>query len=34
MSVPVVDPNLCTACGICAKECPTDAIVMKTDEKE
>ena len=22
MSLPVVDPNLCTACGICADECP------------
>ena len=22
MSVPVVDPNLCTACGICVDECP------------
>ena len=24
----------CKGCGICAKECPTDAIVMKVDEKE
>ena len=23
MSVPVVDPNLCTACGICVDECPS-----------
>lgn len=23
MSIPVVDPNLCTACGICADECPS-----------
>lgn len=22
MSVPVVDPNLCTACGTCVDECP------------
>lgn len=22
MSVPVVDPNICTACGICVDECP------------
>jgi len=22
MSVPVVDTNLCTACGICVDECP------------
>lgn len=22
MSVPVVDPNLCTACGICVDDCP------------
>jgi len=22
MSVPVVDKNLCTACGICVDECP------------
>jgi NAD-dependent dihydropyrimidine dehydrogenase PreA subunit len=22
MSVPVVDPNVCTACGICVDECP------------
>ena len=22
MSVPVVDSNLCTACGICIDECP------------
>lgn len=22
MSLPVVDPNLCTACGICVDECP------------
>ena len=24
----------CKGCGICAKECPQDAIVMKVDEKE
>jgi len=23
MSVPVVDPNLCTACGSCVDECPS-----------
>jgi NAD-dependent dihydropyrimidine dehydrogenase PreA subunit len=23
MSVPVVDSNLCTACGICVDECPS-----------
>jgi NAD-dependent dihydropyrimidine dehydrogenase PreA subunit len=23
MSLPVVDPNLCTACGICIDECPS-----------
>lgn len=22
MSVPVVDANLCTACGVCVDECP------------
>lgn len=22
MSIPVVDSNLCTACGICIDECP------------
>ncbi len=25
MSKPVVDSNLCTACGICVDECPTSA---------
>jgi pyruvate ferredoxin oxidoreductase delta subunit len=29
-----VDLAHCKGCGICAKECPTGAIVMKTDEKE
>jgi pyruvate ferredoxin oxidoreductase delta subunit len=28
------DLKHCKGCGICAKECPTDAIVMKIDEKE
>ena len=29
-----IDLEHCKGCGICAKECPTDAIAMKTDEKE
>jgi NAD-dependent dihydropyrimidine dehydrogenase PreA subunit len=23
MSVPIVDPNTCTACGTCSDECPS-----------
>lgn len=26
MGKPVVDPDLCTACGICVDECPTGAL--------
>lgn len=26
MSKPVVDPNLCIACGICVDECPVSAL--------
>ncbi len=25
MSIPVVDADLCTACGICVDECPTSS---------
>ncbi|HMA76484.1 MAG TPA: 4Fe-4S binding protein, partial [Candidatus Krumholzibacteriaceae bacterium] len=25
--IPVIDPAMCTGCGICAKVCPTEAIV-------
>ena len=26
LSYPIVDPTLCTGCGLCANVCPTDAI--------
>ncbi len=26
---PIVDVNLCTACGICIEKCPFDSIIMK-----
>jgi len=26
MSKPVIDPNLCIACGICVDECPVSAL--------
>jgi NAD-dependent dihydropyrimidine dehydrogenase PreA subunit len=29
MGKPVVDPNLCTACGICVDECPTSALDLE-----
>ncbi len=29
MGKPVVDPNLCTACGICVDECPTSALDLQ-----
>lgn len=28
MGKPVVDPDLCTACGICVDECPTSALEL------
>ena len=29
MGKPVVDPDLCTACGICVDECPTSALDLE-----
>ena len=29
MSLPVVDPNSCTACGICVDECPNSVIDLE-----
>ena len=29
MAKPVVDPNLCTACGICVDECPSGALDLE-----
>jgi pyruvate ferredoxin oxidoreductase delta subunit len=32
--VPVVDLEYCKGCGICAAECPSQAIEMKKEEEE
>jgi NAD-dependent dihydropyrimidine dehydrogenase PreA subunit len=29
MGKPVVNPDLCTACGICVDECPTNALDLE-----
>jgi NAD-dependent dihydropyrimidine dehydrogenase PreA subunit len=29
MGKPVVDTDLCTACGICVDECPTNALDLE-----
>lgn len=29
MGKPVVDPDLCTACGICVDECPSSALDLE-----
>lgn len=29
MAKPVVDKSLCTACGICVDECPTQALDLE-----
>jgi len=26
-----INPNLCTSCGLCASECPTEAIIEGTN---
>lgn len=31
MSYPVVDPELCVACGACESGCPTEAIKVDGD---
>lgn len=29
MAIPVVDSNLCTACGICVDECPQECFDLE-----
>lgn len=29
MGKPVIDPDLCTACGICVDECPSSALDLQ-----
>ncbi len=31
---PKIDYDYCKGCGICAKECPTDAIIMVPEREE
>lgn len=33
MSVPVVDENVCTACGICCDECPQSCYDLEDTAK-
>jgi NAD-dependent dihydropyrimidine dehydrogenase PreA subunit len=30
--LPLIDPTLCTGCGLCAQLCPTNAVVVRANQ--